>query len=1513
MKKKLFLLLALVALTATAFAQRQTDRLDRGLVAMKVSNAIYLNWRIQAEEYYDVTYNVYRDGTLLNAEPLTVSNFTDKGGTTSSKYTVAPVVKGKEQEQCKAADVWSSSYKEIKLTHEGIKSTLVPNDACCADVDGDGELEILMKFDNWSEIEQSYPKNGPKIGGVDTKEYSIFEVLKLDGTRLWWVNCGPNMGDFQNNEQNIVAYDWDGDGRAEAVMRAADGTVIHMADGTTHVVGNPNTNYRAATGGGTNWFMHDGAEYLVYMDGQTGKPYQVLTYPLARLESGENNLEKAWGDGYGHRSSKHFFGAPYFDGKKPSIFLARGIYTRHKMIAYDVNPTTHKLVERWRWYNNSNGPWKGQGYHNYCVADVDWDGRDEIVFGSMVIDDNGKGLSTTGLGHGDAEQVGDLNPYIHGQEIYACMEDRPGNNYRDATTSKIYHRYSAGNDDGRCMAGNFTNAFPGGLGCSAREGAISLITNEAVSGLDATGVHTNFRIYWDGDLCEESFNYVNGKNTEGIVSKYGSWSAIYTCAGSQTNNDTKGTPCYQGDILGDWREEIIMRTAANNIRIYSTPTATKFRNYSLWYDHQYRNAMVWQMCGYNQPPRPSYYLGEIEGITLAPPPLTTTGRVSVADGSAITASHNGHHVLVFENKNSSVSIEAGVTPDVLTFNVPTWVQGSAASECVTQDTKINYTTYTCTVTGGGIAGSGRLVKQGDGILTLPKADFTHTGETNIWAGVLNFDGTMKQSPLWLNRFAELNSDGGEFKSIRADYGSVIRPGGANKRGYIKTGELQLGFGSRIVVDLYADGTIADCIHTPKLSIERKTGNAWTKAGPAYLMPVIEVVGHPMNGETTMAPGKYVIAEIDALEGNASDLLLEGLPTTKKQLYVEDGKLILEIVSMRDAASVVWTGANGNAWDLAETANFAISGEETTFVSGDAVTFNDDAKVKTVNIKTDVQPTSITVNNTQAYTLQGSGAIAGSAQFIKEGTGTVTMSGQNSYTGGNHLRGGTTRVSALANQYSATGNLGGITTAASKFTIENGAVLQTTAAVENASPIQFVGDEGGVINNSGEFTQAAAFSGTLLTKKGNANLKLATNNTVKKIVLTAGSVSLSANSPAGAFELQGGTLYDDVQATTTPIYVPKGKSATWQLTYAYYTAYANKITGEGTLTIVPRNTVSRVRITGDWSQFEGTIKHTNTGIWLPLDATGGIPKGTLDIASGCTVTNVGKAFTIGRLTGKGSLAHPVANFQNGNAVSGSNTWNVGNSAGNDFTFDGTFTDGGGSNKTIFNKVGTCKMTVSGKSNHSGTTGINGGELCLKSGATLGTGALTVARGATLSGVTGNNALTNASYNFNSGSTLQVGATATATSGIINFGGKNVTLASKSVLKIGASRGATATTTGGTSLQNIGTLTINASIEVNVPESNTFALGDSILLWKDVTTVKGTPVLTTFYIAEGLFWDDSDLQQGILRVTDKAPVGVRDVNSQLSTLNSQLYDLQGRPVTTPRRGQTYLIGGRKVLVK
>ncbi len=930
--------------------------------------------------------------------------------------------------------------------------------------------------------------------------------------------------------------------------------------------------------------------------------------------------------------------------------------------------------------------------------------------------------------------------------------------------------------------------------------------------------------------------------------------------------------------------------------------------------------MVWQMCGYNQPPHCSYFLGQLEGITVAPPPLTTTGRKLVKSGKTIDNSLNGEHVLVANDGNSSVTIEDGIQPSILTFNVASLVQGSAQSECTTKDMPISYTYYTCTVNGGGIAGNSRLIKQGDGTLKLPKADFTHTGETNVWGGKLVFDGTMKQSPLWLNRHTELESDGGEFLSIKADYGSAIRPGGANNKGNITAERLELGFGSRLVIDLYGDDISADVINAKALKIETKTSTAWTLGGPEYLMPVVELVGHNAGGASKLTPGKYVIANVESIEGSVDDIKIEGLSASKKKLYEEDGKLIVEVFDQRDPSTVYWTGSKSDVWDISETDNFLIEDEETGFVAGDNVIFDDKGQNTSVNMSEDMYPSSIRVSGEQNYTIGGNGNIAGTTSFTMEGTGTVSLTGDNSYTGGNYLKGGTTKVTSLANQYSETGNLGGITTSAARFTMENGAVLQTSGSIETASPMKMVGEEGGVINNSDDFRMNAALSGTVLTKRGSGALFTMVGGSISRIIVEAGGLAAQAGNPATTVELRGGTLWDDLQATGHGIYVPEGKSATWQLTYTYYTAYSNKITGKGTLTIVPRNTAQRVRITGNWTQFEGTIKHTNTNIILPLDMSSGMPNGTLDIAENCYVSNVVKSFTIGKVTGKGSLIQPVADFKSQAVVTGSNTWNVGNSweEGGDFTFEGKFSDPGGTNKSIFNKIGTCMMTVGGASDHTGGTTVKEGELRLKSGGQLGKTTVTVQSGAILSGSNTTSApLVNTQTTINDGATLQIGQPNQKKVVQMNFGGNNLTLESGSTLALVAYKRATRTNTGAAYLSNIGTLNINAVIDVYVPTDHTLAEGDSVVIWKEVSNVVGNPVLVSDVIDEdkGLYWDTTDLMKGILRVEYHVPSAIDGVVELPADESTAVYDLNGRMVAdklTPTLKKGFYIYKKKKIV-
>lgn len=1538
MKKFIFSALALLLMTLSAVAQRPTDRLDRGLVAIPANanggsgSGIFVSWRIFAEEYYDVTYNLYCNGSQI-AKGLKVSNYTHTSGTTSNKYQVAAVVKGVEQELCEAVSCWSSGYKDIPMAKvenrngADVTAQYIVNDVSLGDVDGDGVAEFIVK--------RNYTGSDLNTTG-NTTNFHHYECYNLKGERLWWIDLGPNMMAGPDEQWDIVAFDWDQDGKAECIMRGADNMIIHTATGETINVGS--MSYVAPR----DQYTCNGNEYLLYINGETGEPYNIsgnaskpwITYPLPRYESGESDYVTTWGpmtnnkpDG-GHRSSKHYFGAPFLDGRKPSIFLGRGCYTRHKMVALDVDPVTHLLTERWRWANNGgwSDPWFGNGYHNFGIADVDEDGRDEIVFGSMIIDDNGKGLSTTGLGHGDAQHCGDFDPYRKGLEFLACNEDEPNMNYRNATTSKIYYRSQGTVDDGRALCGNFSNDFPGCMGRSVNSGLISTVADRLIENGPSTGgtndglywSHLNFRIYWTGDLLEGILDSP-GTEREAVV-----WTVksgrVFQSSGCKLNNDSKNNPCAQGDIFGDWREEIVVRTGDNAyLRIYTTPQPTAYRIPTLWHDHQYRNAMVWQCVGYNQPPHTSFFLGEMEGITQAPPPYTMTGRVEVANGGTIAAQHNGQHVIVCETGNTAVTVAEGATPDIVTFNVPSWVQGTNSSK--TDGTGvIKYDYYTCNVSGAAFSGDMRLVKQGDGILNLPAVEQTYTGETNIWAGTLNFDGTLKNSDLWLNRFAELNSNGGEFKSVKMEYASVLRPGAADNKGNVKVGTLALGMGARVVFDIYSEGFEADQLNVSNLTIGTQTGTVWETYGPKYLTPVFEFNVHTADNGT-LAAGSYLLGEVGDLTGNVSDIKIEGIGTSvKTNLSYADGKLYLVIKDVRDASYVFWNGNESSVWEFGGAENFTLASDPTatseSFITGDIVTFNDDAAQRNVSLKGEIEADSVIVDASKAYKFTGTGSIVNNTTLVKRGSGTLTISTDNTYTGGTRISGGTVSVSSLSNSTQEYGNLGGVTTTATKFVIENGATLQTTAAVTQGSPMQMAGDEGGVINNSADFNMNKALSGTLLTKRGSGWLKLYANSSLKNMVIAAGAVNTLSGNPASTVELQGGALYDDSQATTHAIVVPKGKTATWHLTNTYYTAYANKISGEGTLIINPRNTVSRVRLTGNWSTFTGTIKHTNKDIWLPLDASTGLPNGTLDIAEGCGVTNVCKSFTIGKLTGKGSLNHPVANFQNSSAVNGSNTWKVGNSLDElgDFTFEGTIADGGSSNKSNFEKVGTCKMTVKGVWTNSGTVKVSAGELRVASGASLGTGTLTVAKGAMLSGVTAtSDDMTNSSYTING--TLAVGATATAASGVMNFGGKNVTFGANSVLRIGARRCATATNNGCASIANIGRLTMNGTVQIFLSSSYSFAAGDSIRLWT-ANTVTGTPKLESNVISEedNLYWDDSRLAEGLLFVVNYNPVAIRNIGSEADP--DAIYTVQGIRLGTSTEGLKpgiYIRRGKTILIK
>nr|WP_307040149.1 rhamnogalacturonan lyase [Streptomyces achromogenes] len=572
--------------TAHAATARQVERLDRGLTSVHTGSGNLVSWRWLATDPNDVAFNVYRGGTRLNSSPLTTStNYLDGGAPDSADYTVRAVVNGVEQAPSEHALQFRTGYKDVPIspppggTSPGNSPyTYEANDASVGDLDGDGALDIVLKWQ---------PTNAKDNSQSGYTGNTIVDGIKLDGTRLWRIDLGRNIRSGAHYTQFQV-YDYDGDGKAEVAMKTADGT----KDATGAVTGSSSADHRNSSG-----YVLSGPEYLTMFNGQTGKAMQSVDYVPAR------GTVSSWGDSYGNRVDRFLAGTAYLDGSRPSVIMARGYYTRTVIAAWDWR--NGQFTRRWTFDSNAHSGYAGQGNHQLSVADVDGDGKDEVVYGSMAVDDNGNGLWTTRNGHGDAMHVGDLDPSRPGLEEFKVDEDgsKPSSWMADARTGQILWSTPAAGDNGRGVSGDI---WSGSAGAESWSSLVSGVRNPqgAVVASRKPG-SSNFLAWWDGDTTRELLDGTH-------IDKYGTSgdTRLLTGSGVHSNNGTKSTPSLSGDILGDWREEVIWPTSNNTaLRIYSTPYQTNTRITTLLQDTQYRTALAWQNTAYNQPPHPSFFIG----------------------------------------------------------------------------------------------------------------------------------------------------------------------------------------------------------------------------------------------------------------------------------------------------------------------------------------------------------------------------------------------------------------------------------------------------------------------------------------------------------------------------------------------------------------------------------------------------------------------------------------------------------------------------------------------------------------------------------------------------------------------------------------------------------------------------------------------------------------------------------------------------------------------------------------
>ena len=584
--------------------------LSRGLIAVNLSasgsSGNLVSWRYREKDQNQVKFKLFR-GTNATTQNTKVNNgnyiynrtnFRDTGGSTSAYYRLEVYdLNDNLLETEVSRKTWANQSMEIPTKTptdtRGLGATYTPNDAAFYDMDGDGEYEIFLKWD---------PSNSMDAASNGTTSDTYIDCYKLDGTQLWRINIGPNIRSGAHTTPFVV-WDFDGDGYGELICKTAPGTV----DGEGNYVVLPGDDPKKS------WLNSRGKpdagpEYVTVFDGLTGAELATMPY---HTKYGDVSTS-FWGDDKQNRSERYLACVAYTDGVTPSAILCRGYYSGASLGAYDWDGM--QLTLRWLHRSTTSGKelW-GEGAHFVIAGDVDDDGKDEIVYGAACLDHDGKKtVYRTGLGHGDALHLGDFDWDNPGMEVFMPHEHKPyGYELRDAKTGKLLVYQKADSDTGRGLAADFDSSHDGAELMASCTGALMDCKGQVIAdswAIGSSGAGINNRIFWDGDPYDEFFDksiIAHWNATGRYFDRYQVNGSNYT-PGSLCNY-SKNNPCVMGDMLGDWREEIVTYNGSNNALIITTTSfESTYRLPHLMDNRQYAEGIANQNCAYNQPPRLPY-------------------------------------------------------------------------------------------------------------------------------------------------------------------------------------------------------------------------------------------------------------------------------------------------------------------------------------------------------------------------------------------------------------------------------------------------------------------------------------------------------------------------------------------------------------------------------------------------------------------------------------------------------------------------------------------------------------------------------------------------------------------------------------------------------------------------------------------------------------------------------------------------------------------------------------------
>ncbi|MDO5447651.1 MAG: dockerin type I domain-containing protein [Prevotellaceae bacterium] len=646
MRRAILILSAISAMATMNAASLKTNKLqmenlNRGMVVVPTSQGNFISWRFLGTDNNDTSFDLYYNGNRIKTFGLnSPTSYLHSGVSTSAEYKLVALQDGIPTDSTTATK-WGNRVMKLKLdrpqggTNKSGSYSYVPNDCSVGDVDGDGEYEIIVKWDPTNSQDNS---NDGYTGNV------YLDCYKLNGTKLWRIDLGVNIRAGAHYTQFLV-FDFDKDGKAEMICKTAPGSkdgagnYVCLAADEDEIRNVDNTkDHRNSSG-----YVLAGAEYLTVFNGETGKAVHTVFYnpnragEIGGAPSGSN--KSYWGDDYGNRCDRYLATVAYIDGAEalPCAIMCRGYYTRAflwavkyeggklrtKWLHHASSETIYQLtdstgtkknysrlrVPNTSGENTSSHTAYGQGAHAVEAGDVDGDGCDEIIYGSAAIDHDGNQIYSTGLGHGDALHLADMDPDRPGLEVFMPHEDgKFGDDMHDAATGEILVRGFTSDDNGRGIAADISTKYRGYEMWSG----VSYLRNCKGDNVTTNRPSKNFRVYWDGDVSDElldgtSITKWNSSNN-GTTTLVNFGSSTWNNAGSC--NSTKSTPCLSADIFGDWREEVLEYSTTDNatLNIYTTTETTKMRIPTLMHDNIYRLSVAAEQCCYNQPPHLGYYL-----------------------------------------------------------------------------------------------------------------------------------------------------------------------------------------------------------------------------------------------------------------------------------------------------------------------------------------------------------------------------------------------------------------------------------------------------------------------------------------------------------------------------------------------------------------------------------------------------------------------------------------------------------------------------------------------------------------------------------------------------------------------------------------------------------------------------------------------------------------------------------------------------------------------------------------